>query len=164
MKTAIYILLFIATTIFSSCAQTNYPLTAKDCVKETGSIIKHIKTAHYDSIIQILNKYPDYVKYDIPSFRKEFDTLTKYLNANKDLKFYYKYGDEKLTESDLNGLITDRFAVYYCVKDKDNNEKELCQFKYTFEEKGYNLDFMWHNLWKKVKPILPSEPPKVNTN
>lgn len=158
MKTSIYILSFIATTIFTACAQTNYPLTAKDCVKETSSIIRNIKAAHYDSVLQIINKYPHYadnVKYDITSFRKEFDTLTKYLSVNKDLKYYYKYGDEKLTESDLNGLITDRFAIYYYTKDKDNNEKQLCQFKYTLDNNAYNLDFMFHNLRKKISPILP---------
>ena len=158
MKTTIYILSFILTTIFTGCAQTNFPLTAKDCLKETGSIIKNFKTANYDSVLQIINKYPHYsnnVKYDIKSLKQEFDTLTKHLNANKHLNFYYKYGDEKLTESDLNGLITDRFAIYYCVKDKDNSEKQLCQFKYTFDNNVYNLDFMFHNLRKKVSPILP---------
>ena len=158
MKTSIYILSFLVTTTFTACAQTNHPLTAKDCVKETSSIISNIKASHYDSVLIIINKYPHYtdnVKYDITSLRKEFDTLTKYINVNKDLKFYYKYGDEKLTESDLNGLINDRFAIYYCVKDKDNNEKQLCQFKYTYDNNAYNLDFMFHNLRKKISPTFP---------
>ena len=156
MKNSIRLILFILTLqLLTGCSRPLYPLTEKDCIKESAFIINKVKVSQYDSVLLTIKKYPDYTKYDLPYLKKEYSVLTNYLKENKNLNYYYKFGNEKITESNMEGIITNIFAIYYCTKDTLGLEKKLCQFNYTFSNNKYGLNYMHHGLHKKVQPSIP---------